>query len=487
MDVDGSKPPDDGKLPERPSFRDKLMGGARAEAPKEVKDLVDQGRMKIQLVNGNRLLPRIVTDPSVVEEMSAPWKEALVVTLLGKTLGYRTMKLKLANVWRLNGEFDMIDVGNGFYMVKFDIKEDKEKVMNGGPWMLFDHYLAVSTWSPKFISPATRVTNTLAWVRIPGLNVVFYDESYLLSVARAIGKPIKVDRNTLKADRGRFARICVELDLTLPVVGKVCIEDYWYNIEYEGLHVICTKCGCYGHRSRDCRDSPVTTEGDQEPVPPADGGQGPNPSQETAQATNAFNQKNTEKETMEVRESSVISGEKTGNIHGLGAQSGAMENVVINLEEDFQIMGDWITVTKKKRDKKTAPKNLGHKGNIPRPDSHGVVIGKSLPRSAAQKPREEQTVNTNFMPPGAHFTFGSGSRLGHKVHGNKNKRSRVEETNGHVTDQASQPMDPGDQSLQEQGDTGLNGDGTMHESMHRSGANLDSFIQVDNATLALPG
>ncbi|XP_057451811.1 uncharacterized protein LOC130743586 [Lotus japonicus] len=266
MEVDDSTPPDAGKTSGRSSFRDKLMGGAKAYGPKEVRDLVDQGRMKIQLVNGNRLLPKIVTEASVVEEMSARWKEALVVSLLGKTLGYRTMKQKLGTLWRLVGDFDMIDVGNGFYMVKFDIKEDKDKVINGGPWMVFDHYLAVSTRSPKFISPAAKVTNALAWIRIPGLNVVFYDESYLLSIARAIGKPIKVDWNMLKADRGRFARICVELDLTLPVVGKVCIEDYWYNIEYEGLHVICTKCGFYGHRSRECVEPPPVETGAQQPV-----------------------------------------------------------------------------------------------------------------------------------------------------------------------------------------------------------------------------
>ncbi|XP_057443213.1 uncharacterized protein LOC130735131 [Lotus japonicus] len=322
MDVDGAKPSDDDKLPERLSFRDKLMGGARAEKPTEVKDLVDQGRMKIQLVKGNRLLPKIVTDPYVVEEMSAPWKEALVVTLLGKTLGYRTMKNKLANVWRLDGDFDMIDVGNGFYMVKFDIKEDKEKVVNGGPWMVFNHYLAVSTWSPKFISSAARVTNTLAWVRIPGLNVVFYDESYLLSKARAIGKPIKVDRNTLKADRGRFERICVELDLTLPVVGKVCIEDYWYNIEYEGLHVICTKYGCYGHRSRECKVTPVTEVGSKDPVSLVECGQSPNPNPETAQAVMAAQNGAPIKETMEI---GGVPGGKDGVTQGKGAQSGGME------------------------------------------------------------------------------------------------------------------------------------------------------------------
>ncbi|XP_057453024.1 uncharacterized protein LOC130744879 [Lotus japonicus] len=176
------------KLPEtkdgKPmSFRNKLMGGAKATAPKQFVDLVEQGKMRVNLVGGNRLLLVISVDKEVMEEMCQPWKEALVLCLLGKSLGYKTMKTKLAAVWRLSSDFDLLDVGNGFFMAKFDCQEDREKVISGGSWMVFDHYLAVSTWSLKFISPAAKVKRTLAWVCIPSLDVAFYDESFLLSVA----------------------------------------------------------------------------------------------------------------------------------------------------------------------------------------------------------------------------------------------------------------------------------------------------------------
>jgi len=35
------------------------------------------------------------------------------------------------------------------------------------------------------------------------------------------------------------------------VVGRIWIKDHWYNVEYEGLHIICGKYGCYGHYDRD--------------------------------------------------------------------------------------------------------------------------------------------------------------------------------------------------------------------------------------------
>lgn len=84
---------------------------------------------------------------------------------------------------------------------------------------------------------------------------------FLLAMASTVGKPIKVDRNTLKVERGRFARICIEVDLTQPIVGKVWLKGHWYKLEYEGLHLICASCGCYGHLARCCPSIPTATPG----------------------------------------------------------------------------------------------------------------------------------------------------------------------------------------------------------------------------------
>nr|KYP61063.1 hypothetical protein KK1_023487 [Cajanus cajan] len=81
---------------------------------------------------------------------------------------------------------------------------------------------------------------------------MFYDESVLLTIASAIGKPVKVDLNTLNMTRGRFPRVCVEINLNEPVVGRFFLNGVWYNVEYEGLHLLCSSCGCYGHVLRNC-------------------------------------------------------------------------------------------------------------------------------------------------------------------------------------------------------------------------------------------
>lgn len=119
-----------------------------------------------------------------------------------------------------------MDVGHEFFMVKFDQESDRLKVINRRPWMIYDFYLTVRTWTLSFVSSTVKIDRTMVWVRLLDLNVLFYDESSLLVVASTLGSLIKVDMNTLKVERSRFARICVEITLNQPVMGKVWIHIF---------------------------------------------------------------------------------------------------------------------------------------------------------------------------------------------------------------------------------------------------------------------
>ncbi|XP_028756309.1 uncharacterized protein LOC114715614 [Neltuma alba] len=118
--------------------------------------------------------------------------------------------------------------------------------------MIFDHYLAIQPWKPDFDPDAMEVTRIAAWVRIPKFPVDYYDLGILYVVGNQIGRVLKVDRNTLRHTKGRFARICVELDLNSPLLPSIFINGIEKKIVYEGLHSICFSCGKYGHESDHC-------------------------------------------------------------------------------------------------------------------------------------------------------------------------------------------------------------------------------------------
>ena len=139
--------------------------------------------------------------------------------------------------------------------MKFDVEEDRTTLMNGGSWMLFDHYMSVQTRSHDFVASSAKIEKTLVWIRFPSLNVTYYDEDVLITLASGIGILVKIDYSILQVSRGKFARVCVEIELNKLVVGKVYVENKWLCVEYEGLYIICASCGCYGHHAKDYHGS----------------------------------------------------------------------------------------------------------------------------------------------------------------------------------------------------------------------------------------
>lgn len=119
-----------------------------------------------------------------------------------------------------------MDISNGFYMAKFDIEPDRAHVMEDGPWMLFNHYLTVLRRSPEFASPTAKIDRTLVWIWFPSLNLVFYDESVLMAMAIVVRRPVIVDANTRDVWQGRFARMCIEVDLDKPMVGLMWFHGH---------------------------------------------------------------------------------------------------------------------------------------------------------------------------------------------------------------------------------------------------------------------
>lgn len=114
-------------------------------------NLLQEKLAKIEYEDGNPLKPKVYIDDSVFQGLYAPWQDALVVKLLGKRLGYTAMKDRLTRLWKLFAGFKLMDIGNDFFMVKFENEMDHTKVMDEGSWMVFDHYLNMQIWSPDFV------------------------------------------------------------------------------------------------------------------------------------------------------------------------------------------------------------------------------------------------------------------------------------------------------------------------------------------------
>lgn len=89
-------------------------------------------------------------------------------------------------------------------------------------------------------------------VRTLGLPIESYDQHMLTFIGNRIGKAIKVDKNTLYREKGKYDRLCIQVDLTKPLFDMFDVKGRHFKVEYKGLYMLCHKCGKYGHITEGC-------------------------------------------------------------------------------------------------------------------------------------------------------------------------------------------------------------------------------------------
>ena len=117
------------------------------------------------------------------------WKQSLIIKLLGRSIGHKTLLSKLGIMWRPKANFDLVSMDNGFFLVKLVSIDDYEFAKYGGPWLIFKHYITVRPWVPKFDTSQDTLKHLLVWVQIPCLPIVYYDHAFLMTVGGKLANP----------------------------------------------------------------------------------------------------------------------------------------------------------------------------------------------------------------------------------------------------------------------------------------------------------
>ncbi|XVF29489.1 hypothetical protein REPUB_Repub15cG0125200 [Reevesia pubescens] len=181
-----------------------------------------------------------------------PWKNTLIVKLIGCPLSYTYICNRIKQLWSLKGSFEEMDMDNGFFCIRFGLSINYNFVLENGPWIIADHYLTINRWSPGFWLEEASIDKVAAWVYFLDLPLKFYDSAILRRMGNLIGKAVRIDRTTSNILRGKFARLCVDLDLSKPLVSKIFIAGRWQRVEYKGLKMLCYHCGRFGHNENEC-------------------------------------------------------------------------------------------------------------------------------------------------------------------------------------------------------------------------------------------
>jgi hypothetical protein len=168
--------------------------------------------------------------------IQAPWQSVPIIKAFGKSVGFKYMDFKIRSLWQPKGDMQCIDLGLDFFLVRFKLAEDYWKVVNEGPWFLRQQFLSLRRWTPGFRP----------------FPIELYDVGILRRIGNQLGTLLKIDVRTVDSVRGRFARLCVQIDLDQPLTPKVRIGNIFQRVQYEGISAICFECECIGHKTSNC-------------------------------------------------------------------------------------------------------------------------------------------------------------------------------------------------------------------------------------------
>lgn len=101
-------------------------------------------------------------------------------------------------------------------------------MLQQGPWFINGFFLTVKRWNPNFVASESKEKKSSILIRLPEIPT------------------IKTDVCTLKALRGHYASICLEVPIGVSIKIHIRIGHHNQSLVYEGSNILCYTCGVLG-------------------------------------------------------------------------------------------------------------------------------------------------------------------------------------------------------------------------------------------------
>ncbi|KAK3222200.1 hypothetical protein Dsin_009225 [Dipteronia sinensis] len=117
------------------SFKSKLLGISN---PRSWADFsTSKGELNIEeediTISNGPTSPVMKLSPKLKEQLHKPWSNALILKNMGRSHTLNFMLTKLNQKCSLLGQWQLTDLGEGYFVARFQIKEDLDYVLTGGP------------------------------------------------------------------------------------------------------------------------------------------------------------------------------------------------------------------------------------------------------------------------------------------------------------------------------------------------------------------
>nr|XP_033508258.1 uncharacterized protein LOC117273262 isoform X2 [Nicotiana tomentosiformis] len=121
----------------------------------------------------------------------------------------------------------------------------------------------------KLCSSRIKISHNGGMDKAPTFVNKSYDKSILEQMDNRVGKLLKIDTYTSSTLRGRYARICVQVLLDIPITTNITIGTHNQSLVYEGEGILCTGCVSIFHTLRSYEFIFIPTQENRQATPTA--------------------------------------------------------------------------------------------------------------------------------------------------------------------------------------------------------------------------
>jgi hypothetical protein len=177
-----------------------------------------------------------------------------------RTVCRETLKTSLLDWWKISGNPPFKILGENLFLIEFNSKRDKARVLEGRPWIFEGNIFAVEDFDGQSSPSELTFTKISFWVRMFDLPLVCMGREVGKKLGETMGTVEEVDADLDGIGWGEYLRVRIQMDITkpLPRGRKIKLEGkvIWVTFKYEKLPKFCFHCGLIVHGREGCQKRP---------------------------------------------------------------------------------------------------------------------------------------------------------------------------------------------------------------------------------------
>lgn len=133
---------------------------------------------------------------SEIEKETEKWKKTIILYVIGDTPTIAYLKIFLLKQCEVMGKFEIFYHNEGYFVIRFKLQHDKDKLLGDGPLMIANRPIVVKDWVANFCFEKEVLKEVPLWIRLPKLPLSCWSEDSLSQIGSVIGKPVCADECT---------------------------------------------------------------------------------------------------------------------------------------------------------------------------------------------------------------------------------------------------------------------------------------------------